>query len=154
MEYLAVKPVSTPGYVLGVAAGTFMFFAFVAGEALARGDPDAGVFLVASVFMLPLVCGSNCLVGLSPFILLRNIAPAEGLTRFAFIMFILAPIVSSFCIVGMVWIDGLSDYSPYFHSPKPPFLIRLSEAVTARWLSTLLIMLLGGVVCWAVDRAS
>jgi hypothetical protein len=150
----ATKPISVGSYLFDVFAGTLTGYGLVAIYGVARGDLIAGFVAIAAPIFVPLFWILSSTIGSAPFILLRDSAPANVLGRFAFITAFLAPIVFFLCVLGGLWIDGLSGYSPYFHSPKPPLAARLEEALTENWRVMLFVTLIGGVACWGFDQRS
>jgi hypothetical protein len=133
----ATKPISMPGYLLGVLAGTVVCVAFI----VIDFSKEEGVTLFSPLGMfwseLPAMWLANLLVGLPVFIVLRTLSPARGLGRLAFVVLIAAPIVIlAPCLVGA----ALLMHS-YF--PKPV----IFEAIP-------LITVFGGMVCWAIDQVS
>lgn len=144
------KPVTVGSHFLGLFVGTLTWIALWFVDAAGKGNPDAGFILIAA----PIILVQNFAFGLLPFLLLRQAAPSGGAYRFAFIMAIFAPAVCLSCLAGSHWIDGLSDYSPYFPSPKPAFVNRFGKTLSDHWPTILAITILGGLVCWGFDRKS
>jgi hypothetical protein len=129
----ATKPISTPGYLLGVLAGTIVCLLILA---IGSGDKTAITFFPIQMvwYLLPGAWLSNLLVGLPLFILLRKLAPAWGLRRFAFVMLIVTPVVILMpCLAGLV----LTDYSSLSK-------LAILEAIA-------FVMFFGGIVCWGGD---
>ncbi len=133
----ATKPISTPGYLLGVLAGTVVCAAFVV--VAASHDTADPLFTPLGMLlsMQPAMWLASALVGLPMFILLRKQPPVGSLGRFAFVMLVVAPIVILVpCLGGVVLI---------MHA----FFSKLATAAAIP-----LITIFGGMVCWGVDRAS
>ena len=151
MDSLArAKPVTAGSHFFSLFIGTLTWIAFWFADAVGKGNPDAVFLLIATpVFLI-----QNFLFGLVPFFLLRRSAPMEGVYRFVFFIAIFAPAVCLSCLAGSHWIDGFSDYSPYFPSPKPAFVDRFGKALSEHWPTILAITILGGLVCWGFDRKS
>jgi len=123
-------------------------------DAIGRGDPDAGFLLIAAVVSLPILWLFYGLIGCLPFLALRTMTPRGRLARLTFVLLVIAPVIFIVCLGAGLWLDGLSDYSPYFPSPKPPFASRLYMMATQHWRAMLFIGFWGGLTCWGVDQKS
>jgi hypothetical protein len=150
----ATMPITTGSYLLGVIAGAVGYSAVVFFDMVGRGDPKIGLLLIALPAIIPVVSLIGIASGLLPFVLLRNVAPAQGIGRFAFVVAILAPIVAFVSLAGLLWIDGFTNYSPYSYSTKPPLADRIGKTLTEHWSTVLVLASIGGVACWGFDRRS
>jgi hypothetical protein len=148
----ATKPVSVGSYLFGVFAGALTAYGLAAIDGIGRGEIVAGFMIIAAPLLFPVYWIGSATLGTAAFVLLRRTAPVSGPSRFIVITAILAPIVFFLCLVGWLWIDGLSDYSPYFPSPKPPLTVRAEQAFTGWWRMMLSVVLIGGVAAWAFDQ--
>jgi hypothetical protein len=149
----AMKLISRGAYLVGVLCGTSIQLVMELAEVFASGDPNADVLLLlAALVAYPFLLLINCAMGFLPFILLRNAAPGKGLSRFVFVAAILAPIVTLVGLVGELWIDGLTPYSPYFPSPKPPLAVRLPAVIGDEWPIILAVTFGGAIACWGFDK--
>ncbi len=133
----ATERVSIGSYLIGVFTGTLIQLALRVIDAVGGGNPDAGFLLVAFPIALPFSWLLNCAIGLFPFVILRDVSPNK-----AFVIVILAPIVSFLCLTGQLWIASLN----------PPPASRMGKVISEYWLLILAITFIGGAASWLFDQ--
>jgi hypothetical protein len=128
----ATERVSIGSYLIGVFTGTLIQLALVAIDAVGR-NPDAGFLLVAFPIALLFWWLLNGVIGLLPFLLLRNVSPNK-----AFVIAILAPIISFLCLTCELWIASPAS--------------RPDIVISEYWPLILAITFIGGAACWLFDQ--
>jgi hypothetical protein len=149
---MACRTISTGGFLAGTWMGTITFAAWAAISVVGTGRPDADYAFIIAIFYGPILVAADVGIGTIPFLLVRQAAPSSGGRR-------LVHILSSFLLIAMCCrlvefaIMRPRSYSPYFYAPPPPFLTDVAHRLAAEWHLLLGSAIVGGFVCWLVDRS-